>query len=62
MSARSCFTFIIFATIVGNLLIVVIKFVAAFFTGCSAMLSDGLYLLVNTNNEGLLIYFTLRTA
>lgn len=53
---------VVYAALVGNLLIAITKFVAAAFTGSSAMLSEGVHSLVDTLNEILLLYGMNRAA
>ena len=53
---------VVYAALIGNLLVGVTKGVAAFITGSSAMLSEGIHSFVDTGNEVLLLYGMRRAA
>ena len=52
---------VIYAALIGNGLISITKFVAAGITGSAAMMAEGIHSLVDTGNQGLLL-FGLRKA
>ena len=53
---------VIWAALIGNSLISVTKFIAAFMTGSSAMFSEGIHSLVDTGNQVLLLYGLKRAS
>ena len=53
---------VIFAALAGNGLIAVTKFSAAAYTGSSAMFSEAVHSLVDTGNQGLILYGMKRAA
>ena len=52
---------VIYAAMIGNGLIAIAKFVGAFITGSSAMMSEGIHSVVDTGNQGLLLYGIARS-
>lgn len=52
---------VIYAAMIGNGLIAIAKFVGAGITGSAAMLSEGIHSVVDTGNQGLLLYGIARS-
>lgn len=62
MGSASSSKTVIYAALAGNLLVATTKFVAAGWTGSSAMLSEAVHSLVDTANQGLMLYGIHRAS
>jgi cation diffusion facilitator family transporter len=62
MSSPASSKKVVFAALAGNGLIAAIKFAAAAFTGSSAMLSEAVHSVVDTGNQGLILYGMKRAG
>jgi cation diffusion facilitator family transporter len=62
MGARDQSKPVVYAALIANLLVALTKFVAAFWTGSSAMLSEAVHSVVDTSNQGVLLFGMHRAA
>ena len=56
MASKSSTKLVVYAALVGNLLVAATKTAAAMMTGSSAMMSEAIHSFVDTGNEALLLY------
>src|SRR6476646_3399280 len=62
MAGNSSSRTVVYAALLGNFLVAVTKFGAAWWTGSSVMLSEAIHSLVDTGNQGLLLYGMYRAS
>ena len=62
MAASSSSKTVVYAAFLGNLLVALTKFGAAWWTGSAAMLSEAIHSVVDTSNQLLLLYGMHRAA
>ena len=62
MAAKPSSKVVVYAALIGNLLVAVTKGIAAAWTGSSSMLSEAVHSLVDTVNEVLLLYGMHRAS
>src|SRR6185312_14846283 len=60
MAAAPASRLVVHAALAGNLLVALTKFIAAWWTGSSAMLSEAIHSVVDTSNQLLLLYGMYR--
>lgn len=60
-STQNSSKIVVYAALAGNFAIAIVKFIAAWITGSSAMLSEGVHSLVDSTNEILLLYGVARS-
>lgn len=53
---------VIIAALIGNLMVAITKFVAAAFTGSSAMFSKAIHSVVDTGNQVMMLYGLKRAS
>src|SRR3954469_23960675 len=62
MGARDRSKSVVYAALVGNLFVALTKFVAAAWTGSSAMLSEAVHSVVDTGDQAVFLYGMHRAA
>ncbi len=62
MARRPSSKLVVYAALLGNLLVALVKFAAAVWTGSSAMLSEAVHSVVDTGDQAVLLYGMHRAA